>query len=240
MRALAIALLLGWAGSAIAETPIPPTPARWVTDTSGVLTPATRAALDARLESYDHATGRQVIVWIGTTLDGAPLEEWCAKAFAAWGVGQRGKDNGVAIFVFTTDRRMRIEVGYGVEELLPDAYAAQIVHDVMAPVLAAGHPDEAIRGAVDQTLSRLGGEPNGVAVTPLQAPRDGPSLFEIILGILGTIAVLGFAITHPRLAMMIFWMFGRGGGGGGFGGGGGGRFSGGGGSSGGGGASGGW
>jgi uncharacterized protein len=243
MRRVAIVLALlvsvfAFAGSARAETPIPPAPTRWVTDTSGLLTPATLAALDARLEAYDHATGRQVIVWIGTTLGDSPVDDWCASAFKRWGIGQRGKDNGVAIFVFPTDRETRIEVGYGVEDVLPDAYAARIVDDVMAPAFKAGHPDAAITGAVDQTLSRLGGEPNGVIAAPMSSPpHSSPSLIEIILGIVGVIAILVLAVTHPRIAMLLLWtvMSGlRGGGGGG------GGFSGGGGRSGGGGASGGW
>src|SRR5262252_7008341 len=124
---LALALLFGFRSIAVAaETPIPAAPARWVTDPSHFVSDATRGSLDARLERYQQATGHQVIVWIGTTLGDSPLEEWVAKAFAKWGIGRRGEDDGVAIFVFPQDRRMRIEVGYGVEDRLPDAYASRI------------------------------------------------------------------------------------------------------------------
>ena len=238
---VALGLLLGLAVPArAAETPIPPAPVQWVTDNAHALQPATAAALDARLAKYERATGHQVIVWIGTTLGGSPLEEWCAKAFSAWGIGRKGQDDGVAIFVFMTDHLVRIEVGYGVEDRLPDAYASRIVRDVMTPALAAGDPDRAVTGAVDQVLTRLGGEPGGTAAPALAPPRPrGPGLVTIVLGVLGGLLVLALVITHPRLALFMLWsVMSSGRGGGGFGGGGG--FSGGGGRSGGGGASGSW
>src|SRR5215470_7102557 len=176
---LALALVVGFGSTAVAaETPIPAAPTRWVTDQSRFVSDATRSALDARLERYQQATGHQVIVWIGTTLGDAPLEEWAANAFAKWGIGRKGKDDGVAIFVFPVDRRMRIEVGYGLEDKLPDAYAARIINEVMQPELKAGRPDQALTGAVDQVLSRVGGEPNAVVAPPLPAQRTtrgGPS-----------------------------------------------------------------
>lgn len=248
---LTLALLLGVALPAYAaETPIPPAPTRWVTDQAGLLSDETRRALDARLERYEQATGRQVIVWIGTTLGDSPLEEWVAKAFSAWGIGRRGEDDGVAIFVFPADRRMRIEVGYGLEHLLPDAYASRIVREVMAPALAAGDPDAALTGAVDQVLLRLGDEPGGTAAAPLEQrppePRGGSGILGIVFGAIALIVMLVLFVTNPRLAMLLFWSLiasgrrGGGFGGGGFGGGGFGGFAGGGGRSGGGGASGSW
>ncbi len=251
---LTLALLLGAALPAFAaETPIPPAPTRWVTDPTGFLSQTTRSALDARLERYEKATGRQVIVWIGTTLGDAPLEEWAANAFEQWGIGQRGKDNGVVIFVFPEDRRMRIEVGYGLEQLLPDAYASRIVRDVMAPALKAGEHDAAITGAVDQVLVRLGDEPGGTAAVPLETRQPGPSgepspgsgIAKFVLGAITLLVLVVLFVTNPHLAMLLLWTIitgGRRGGGGGFGGGGfgGGGFGGGGGRSGGGGASGSW
>src|SRR5437762_2508240 len=139
--ALALALVLGFVATArAAETPIPAAPSHWVTDQAALLSPASARSLDDTLAAYQHQSGHQVIVWIGTTLGGSPLDEWCAKAFAKWGIGTKGKDDGVAIFVFAADHQLRIEVGYGVEDKLPDAYAARIVHDVMEPALRAGHP----------------------------------------------------------------------------------------------------
>ena len=243
MRALALALTVALSGAAI-----PPTPTRWITDHAGVVSEPTRARVDARLEAYEHATGHQVVVWIDQTLGGEPIEDWAVKAFTAWHLGRKGKDDGVAIFMFVADRKLWITVGYGLEDKLPDAYASRIVRDLMVPALQKGQYDDAITGAVDQVISRLGDEPNGVIAPRLPESRAGPSLFAIIAIIVVILLLGGFAITHPALALYlldVIMQMSRGGGGGwgggGWGGGdGGGGFSGGGGRTGGGGAGGSW
>ena len=130
----ALLAVLAFARAAAAdETPIPPAPTRFVTDEAGLLSPATRESLDLRLEGYERATGRQVVVWIGRTLGDASLEEWSARTFAAWGIGRRGRDDGLAIFVFARDRKVRIEVGYGLEGIVTDAHASRIACSTRAP-----------------------------------------------------------------------------------------------------------
>ncbi|HEV2038042.1 MAG TPA: TPM domain-containing protein, partial [Candidatus Eremiobacteraceae bacterium] len=80
----AIALALTARQAFAAEVPIPPAPTSWVTDTAGLLSGATRDALNQRLANYNRATGHQVIVWIGTTTGDTPLQEWTIRAFTAW------------------------------------------------------------------------------------------------------------------------------------------------------------
>src|SRR5689334_17903580 len=113
-RALCSVAVLLWATLALAAGFVPPpAPAHYVTDNVGMLSPQVRQQLDARLERYHSDTGRQVVVWIGDTTGDVSIEEWAARTFEAWGIGQKGKDNGVALFVFAADRHLRIEVGYG-------------------------------------------------------------------------------------------------------------------------------
>ena len=234
---------------AFAKTPAPPpAPTRWVTDTAGLLSTDARTSLDTRLETYQKTTGHQVIVWIAPTLGDENLEEWSARVFTAWGIGQKGKDDGVALFVFPKDKALRIEVGYGLEDKLPDLYAKRIIDEAVTPELVAGHNDVAIQNGVDQILARLGGDPATANVAPLpaQAPANGGglSLIWIVVLVIGGIGVLIFAATHPTFAWFLFdiitSMGNSGGSGWGGGGGGGGGFSGGGGRSGRGGASGHW
>jgi uncharacterized protein len=222
--------------------PIPSAPTRWVEDRADFLSPAARTALDARLEGYERATGHQVIVWIGKTLEGAPLDDWAVRTFKAWKIGRKGLDDGIAMFVFADDRTIDIEVGYGLEDKVPDAIASRIIREVMAPRLRTGDRDGAVTAGADAVLTAIEGKQ--WAGSPAMAPNApaGPSLFTWILGGLGLIAFVILAITHPRMAMLMLWTImgaGRRGGyaGGGFGGGG---FGGGGGRSGGGGARGGW
>jgi len=215
--------------------PIPPSPARWVDDQAAFLSPATRSALDARLEGYQRATGHQVVVWIGKTLDGTPLDDWAVRTFAAWKVGRKGFDDGIAMFILADDRAIDIEVGYGLEDKVPDAVASRVIRDVMTPRLRAGDRDGAVAAGVDAVLAAIEGKPwSGSSATA--PPEDGPSTITWILGGLGVIAFLIFAVTHPRMALLLLWTFARGAGGGG----GGGGFSGGGGRSGGGGGRGHW
>jgi uncharacterized protein len=231
--------------AAVAGSALPPAPAHWVEDHASFLSPATRDALDAKLAGYERATGHQVIVWIGTTLGGAPLDDWAVRTFAAWKIGRKGVDDGVAIFVLADDRAIDIEVGYGLEDKVPDAIASRIIREVMAPRLRAGDRDGAVTAGVDAVLAAIEGRPWAGAVgTGPPPPQQRASRTDWIVGGIALVVLLVFGITHPRMALFLLWTLasgGRGGFGGlGGGGGGGGGFGGGGGRSGGGGARGGW
>src|SRR5512140_308906 len=139
--------------------PSPPSPTRWVDDQAAFLSPAARSALDARLEGYERATGHQVIVWIGKTIGDTPLDDWAVRTFAAWKVGQKGKDDGLVMFVLADDRKVDIEVGYGLEDKVPDAIASRVIRDVMTPKLRAGDHDGAITAGVDAVLASIEGKP---------------------------------------------------------------------------------
>jgi uncharacterized protein len=196
-----------------------------------------RAALDARLETYQQATGHQVVVWVDRTLGGTDLADWAVRTFAAWKVGRAGLDDGLAMFVLAADRTIDIEVGYGLEDKIPDAIAARVIREIMAPRLRANDADGAITAGVDALLAAVEGHawiPGATTVT-----GQPPSLATWILGGVGAVALLILLVTHPRLFLLLLWIAGRsiGFGGGGRGGGG---FGGRGGRSGGGGARGGW
>ncbi len=219
---------------------IPPAPTRWVTDTAGFVSDATRANLDDKLEHYERATGHQVVVWIGKSLEGASIDRWANETFAAWHLGRAKQDDGVALFVFADDREIAIEVGYGLEGSLTDALSSRIIREAMAPSLREGKRDEAVTAGVDAILAAVEGKPWVVPASTMK-PAEQNHLTWIVGAVL-LIALLLFAVKRPGAALMFMTSFmpGRRGGfgGGGFRGGGG--FNGGGGRSGGGGARGGW
>jgi uncharacterized protein len=237
---------------ALAQAKIPPSPSRWATDEAGYLSRQTVESLDARLESYEQQTGHQLLVWIGRTLgENAVLEDWAVKTFEAWKVGRKGIDDGLVLFIFAEDRKMKIEVGYGLEDKVPDIYAYRIINNILVPGFRDGRQDEAVDEAVTALIGYISGK-DAVPENDRGAHRGKSPVSNIFAGL----AVLIFfiiLITNPSLA---FWLLlnilgggrgrgGRGGGGffgggGGGGWGGGGGFSGGGGMSGGGGASGSW
>jgi uncharacterized protein len=239
------ALLLVSAAILIAaETPIPPVPTRWVTDTANFMSPEALRALDARLEQYEKSTGHQLLVYIGTTTGDAPIDDWAVRAFAKWKIGRQGIDDGLVLFIMSEDRRLRFEVGYGLEPEVPDAIAARVINEVIVPRIQTGDRNGAVTSGMDAVMTVIGGG----ALAPPQA-REGDRnparrSFPIVNVIIGLL-ILAFVITNPRMALLLLASMSsgghgrhRGGGGGGWGGGGG--FSGGGGRSGGGGASGSW
>jgi uncharacterized protein len=237
MLGLALATLVALAS----DVATPPPPTRWAEDHVGFLTPAVRDQLDRSLEAYERATGHQVIVWIGDSIGSADLADWAVRTFASWKVGRKGIDDGIVMFVLAGDRTVDIEVGYGLEGQVPDAIASRIIREVITPRLRADDHDGAITAGVDALLAAIEGKPWDGAIAPSRSPPPSRqrSPVEVVLYVLAGIALLIFAITHPRTAMLLLWSIARSGGGG-FGGGGGGGFGGGGGRSGGGGARGSW
>jgi len=222
------------------ETPIPAPPQRWLTDSAGLLSPAAAAEIDARLEAYERASGRQVIVYIGSSTGNVPIEDWAVKAFASWKVGRRGLDDGLVLFIMAADKRLRIEVGYGLEGVVPDALAGRVINDDIVPRLQAGDNDGAVRAGVERLLAIVSGDESAAGGAAEPAAPRAPVPLTLFQKILIGIAVLGFLIlliTNPSLAIYLLFSIlsgGRGGGGGR------GGFGGGGGRSGGGGASGSW
>lgn len=255
--ALASVIVIASAAAArAAETPIPPPPSTWVTDNVGLLAPSTRASLEQRLAAYNRATGHQVIVWIGATSGDAPLEDWTIRAFTAWKVGRKKLDDGLALFIFTQDRKTRIEVGYGLEGQVTDAAASRIARNEIASRMKVGDGDGAVTAGVSALLATIGGEngapPNGAYQSESSPGNDSlwifGLLFVIVLVFLAACAAgAGGMYTIGSRGSKGGWYggffgggFSGGGGWGGSSGGGFGGFSGGGGMGGGGGASAGW
>lgn len=245
---MAAAATIVSAASLFAAGEIPPAPTRWVTDGAGFLSEPARQVLDARLQDYERQTGHQVLVWIGRTTEGVPIEDFAVKAFKAWGVGRRGQDDGLVLFVFADDRTARFEVGYGLEGSFPDISASRVIREVLAPKLQAGDRDGALSAAIEAATAIISGDaaasglsgpgPSGNEGRGRGQPRPLTLGQKIVIGV-AVLAFLFILITNPSLALFLLQVIASGGGGRG-GGGGGGGWSGGGGRSGGGGASGSW
>jgi uncharacterized protein len=236
--------VLSAAAFSAAETPIPAAPAQWVTDTANFMSPGAASSLNSRLEDYERSTGHQLIVYIAQTTGDAPIDDWAVRAFEKWKVGRKGIDDGLVLFIMAADRKLRFEVGYGLEPIVPDVIASRVINDVITPRIQAGDRDGAVNAGMDAVMSVIGG---GSLPAPQRDGRRGGrpmTLGQLILfAIIGVIALFVLA-TNPSLALFLLASILSGGGGrrdrDGWGGGGGGGWSGGGGRSGGGGASGSW
>ncbi|MDD8025096.1 MAG: TPM domain-containing protein [Acidobacteriota bacterium] len=217
-----------------ADIRIPRSPDRWATDAAGFLSPAAVRELDFSLEDWERTTGYQFLVYIDRTTGGYPIEEYAVKAFQAWKVGRKGLDDGLVLFIMADDRKMRIEVGYGLEDKVTDLQASRIINDILAPGIQAGDRDGAVRRAVAEVQTIVAG--GATANEEPSSRRKGPDKVETVLIVIGIIIFLIILITNPSLAIwLLINLLAGGGGRGGRGG-----FGGGGGRSGGGGASGGW
>jgi uncharacterized protein len=238
----------------IAETLEMPAPPRdWVNDYASVLSPAGKQELNERLKRFEAETSNQIVVAIFPSLEEESLEDYVNRLYEAWRIGQKQNNNGVLLAVFVNDRKVRIEVGYGLEGALTDAVSSRIIREEIAPEFRNGNYDAGIRRAIDAIEKATRGE--------YKAPEDTAQkispLLVFLLIVIGFL-ILRYIIRH-RFNPGVFipdpryrgrrrnpyddwWIGGSGGGlgGGGFGGGSGGGFSGGGGLSGGGGASGSW
>lgn len=235
-----IALLL--AGPVFAA-PAPPAPDTRVTDRVGVLSSETRDSLERRLAAYEQQTGHQIVVWIDRTTGAVPIEEFAVQAFEAWKIGRKQLDDGLGLFIMTQDRKLRIEVGYGLEPVITDLVASSVIRS-MIPAIQRDEWDSAVVGGVEQLVDTIEGQPSSLPADPQPnaeatlppSDRSWPRIAKIVGGAIVAIFLLILFITNPRLAVLLLVFLGRGGRGGGNGSG----FGGGGGRSGGGGASGGW
>ena len=237
----------------VLEKPSTPT---LVTDLAGVLSPTEKQFLENKLVSVDDSSSNQIAVVILPTLDGYPIEDYATKLFRTWGIGNKKTNNGILLLIAINDRKVRIEVGYGLEGAIPDITANNIINYDIKPAFKQGAYFEGINTATDDIAKAAVGE---YKVAKQKTSKDkGGSIFLFLIILFIIIAIVGKkggnggsnigggGFSDIATGMLLGSLLGGGGrrggdwggSGGGFGGGGFGGF--GGGSSGGGGASGGW
>ena len=125
-------------------------PQGYVSDFAHVLAPGPRAQLEHYCKSLEQQTGAELAVVTLPTLNGEPIEDVANDMFRKWGVGKKGKDEGLLLLLVTQDRRMRLEVGYGLEPIIPDGFAGSILRS-MRPALREQRYDEALE-VINQAL----------------------------------------------------------------------------------------
>ena len=154
------------------DAQIPEKPKRYVTDRAGVFGPGEADALNARLEQFERDTSDQVLVWVDRKIpEGFTLEDFTVRAAQKWGAGQKKEDNGAVLFVFTEDRKVRIEVGYGLEGALPDITAKQIIDGEIVPRFRAGDYAGGIAAGAAAMMAAVKGEYKGTGRTVNEGRR---------------------------------------------------------------------
>jgi uncharacterized protein len=128
-----------------------------VNDTAGILSAETVRSLEGILTQHEDSTSNQIVVLTITSLEGEPLEDYSRRVVMTWKLGQKDKDNGVLLLVAKDDRKVRIEVGRGLEGNLTDAVASSIMRKEILPQFKAGDYDRGVRAGVDAIVSAIAG-----------------------------------------------------------------------------------
>jgi uncharacterized protein len=174
--------LLVLAAAVSAALTVPPPPTQRVNDYAGALSAADRGRLEQKLADRERTSSNQIVVGLFRSLEGESLEDYSIHVAQAWRVGQKGLDNGIIFLIFLDDRKMRIEVGYGLEAQLTDATAASIIRDVVAPRFREKHYAEGIEAGLDAIDRAIAGT---YQRPPTRRSAGSDPGVWIVLGILG-------------------------------------------------------
>lgn len=184
--------LLLMSSSASALT-VPPLKGR-VNDTAGMFSAKTVAALDTLLRQFEATDSTQIVVLTVPSLDGDVLEDFSMRVVEKWKIGQKGLDNGALLLITRDDRRLRIEIGYGLEGGLTDLIAGRIISQVIVPRFKEGRFDKGVTDGVQAMIAAVRGEFKA-SQKPAQKGNNDPAgfIFLVIMGF----AVLG-KILHGK------------------------------------------
>ncbi|WP_164158364.1 TPM domain-containing protein, partial [Sandarakinorhabdus rubra] len=170
-----------------------------VTDAAGVLTPEAAAALEGRLKALEDQGGTQLVVATVASLEGYEIEDYGVGLLRHWGIGQKDVNNGAILLVAPTERKVRIEVGYGLEGVLTDAMSSQIIRRDIIPRFKAGDMAGGITAGADRLITLLALPPDqqkqavaaAQASTESRADSDGVSIIKVIFWVIVILWLIG-------------------------------------------------
>ena len=198
-RALLAAALLFAPQFSAAQVPVPPLTAP-VTDLSATLTSDQRAALEQKLAALEARKGSQVAVLLVPTTQPETVEQYAIRVFDQWKLGRKGVDDGVLLLVAKNDRRLRIEVGYGLEGAIPDAIARRVIDEDIVPLFKQGNFYGGISAGTDRVVKLIEGEsmppPRRAA-----APGSGWSTETLFIGFI--ILAMASQLLHSLLGRFL-------------------------------------
>src|SRR5438093_1782978 len=134
---------------------VPPPPTTFVTDKAGILDESSAHALNEKLAAFEQRSGAQFIIYIFPTLDDEVLEDFTIRCAEKWKVGNKKYDNGLILFVFVKERKLRIEVGYGLEPTITDAFSRRVIEQYIAPHFRQGDYAGGLNAAADAIIAQI-------------------------------------------------------------------------------------
>lgn len=172
-----------------------------INDYAGMLSPTTARSLEQRLAAFERETTNQVVLLTIPSLEGDVIESYAIRVAEAWKIGQKDKSNGVILILAKKERKIRIEVGTGLQGVLPDITAGQIIRNVIAPGLRAGNPDQGISAGLGAIIDATKGEFKATPADKKAAKKkkgSGFGLFIILL--LAGLVITAVAGSSSRTA----------------------------------------
>jgi uncharacterized protein len=246
VRRLCAILVLLFGFRLFAGEVIPPPPAAYFNDYAHVVSAGTAAQLDKTLEDFERQSSDQIVVAVFPKMQSdSSIEDYTVRVARSWQVGQKNKNNGAVLFVFVQDHKLFLQVGYGLEGVLPDALCKRIIDEQITPRFKAGDFDGGLTAGVQAVIAATKGEYKGTGTTVAEQIRRLKGIVPVVFIVIILVFIFLVFLRGGNLGRgCSCWTIGSGGSSGGWGGGGfssgGGGFSGGGGSFGGGGAGGSW
>lgn len=196
-RAVILAFMLCWAWAAVADVAVPPLTGR-VVDLTGTLSSNQIASLDKKLKDFEDRKGTQIAVLIVPTTAPETIEQYSLRVVEQWKLGRKKVDDGALLIVAKDDRRLRIEVGYGLEGVMNDATARRIIDEIITPKFRNGDFDGGITDGVERMVRVVDGEP-----LPAPKPRSDTSASFDNLGELLPVLIIGALVVGGILRAML-------------------------------------
>jgi uncharacterized protein len=161
----------------------------WVTDMPGALRADTIARLNSTISDFERTTGGEMAVVVIRSLDGLSIEESAEQLFKLWGIGKKTRDNGLLLLWSTGDRRVRVEVGYGLESVLPDGKIGAILDTYVIPKFKSGQFDEGMLAGVDALVRVVRNQPVELMSAGSESYDNSWGIGTVLMSLLGAIPV---------------------------------------------------
>lgn len=200
-----LALLAALVGAPAAAQQFPARPAGPVYDGASIIPDADEQLLDARLRAYNQRTGRALVVATVPSLDGETVEQYAVRLFENWGIGGAESDQGLLLLVAPNERKVRIEVGYGLHQYVTDILSGRIIRNDITPRFKAGDFAGGINAGVDALITQLDRDPadaRAVAEAAAAAQRQDNGKGGFPFGFFIWLGVMFFFFILPMFARM--------------------------------------
>ena len=181
-----------------AEVAVPPLKAR-VTDLTGTLAPAQRDTLERELQAFESRKGSQIAVLIVPTTRPEAIEQYSIRVAETWKLGRKGVDDGVLLLVAKDDRELRIEVGSGLEGVIPDAVAKRVVSEIIIPYFKQGDFYGGIHAGLVRLIRLIDGEP----LPPPQARDNSWAGIQNLLPFAFVAAIVGGGLLRALFGRLV-------------------------------------